>query len=146
VVEATKINYSPQARGGVRREKVIEAYVELGSIVRVSKALGLAPAKVARILRDECGPIYGLKGVCRLYLLMRGRCLLTAVEARRLLRKTKQDVYYLFRELAERVPAFRATLVALGGAKLLVLYRDAESCREELARFAPELGAGGERR
>jgi len=136
MAEVTRL--APATRSGTIREKVIEAYLRLGSVAKVSKALGLSRSKVVKVLREVCGPIYGLKGVCRLYLLMSDRCLITAPEARRLLGRTKQDIYYLFRELAERVPVFKVTLATFGDAKILILYKDTETCREELSRFIAE--------
>jgi len=63
-------------------EEVVNAYERRGSVRGVEEELKVGVWRVSRALRRECGAPYGLRGVCRLYLAVRGRRFITVSEAR----------------------------------------------------------------
>lgn len=112
-------------------EVVVREYLKEKNIKKVAEKLGMHPRRVASILRKECGVLYALKGVCRLYLLLRGRCFMSSAEAEKSLGVTREEIYYLFKELAKRNPEFGEVIVNYSGVKRAFIVRIDEKCVEE---------------
>lgn len=125
-------------RESVLGELIVREYIKERSMRKVASKLGLTVGEVARVLKKACGPFYGLRGVCRLYLTVREMCFISAPEASKLLGTTSQNVYYLFRQLSAMHPGFRVVTISAYGRKYVYLVRDAcmEKFRKEVARNA----------
>lgn len=107
---------------------VLEEYLLLRNVKKVAKKLGMSVGIVRRILLSVCGPLYGLPGLCRLYIYMNGRCFASFGEAAKALGVSVHDIYYL----ASRIAESRVGIVverSTAPRRTLYLLWDTEECR-----------------
>lgn len=91
--------------------EVAELYVKLRSVRKVAKALNVTEATVAKLLKTKCSYLTSHKGALRLHILMRGKCFMSANEAREHLKTSRQNVIYLFKLLTSLTPEYKVVSV-----------------------------------
>lgn len=126
----------------VDTDSILREYLALRNMKVVAKKLGMPLLVVRAVLVSACGPLYGFPGLCRLYIYMLNRCFASAKEASKDLRVTRQDVYYLFRSIANVGVGLTLKEVKTAGRRELYLVKATEKCLDEFVEHARS-SAGG---
>lgn len=121
-------------------DNIAEMYVKLKSMRRVAELMEIPVSRVRRELIEECGVLLEHRGLCRAYLVVKGRCFTSITELAKELGISYSNAYYLVRNLVKLVPGLRIAYVdrriwSIKRIPVAYVVKDTTECRQELITF-----------